>query len=321
MAKLLTQLFRKHMDQYLKNHLSSSTPFSRPINKELDELVGLEFTCNSGAVRLLDYCGNESFIADAARVSYSGDNITKRSNDQSLLRYLIRHSHTSPLEMASLTFEFKVPIFTARQMFRHRTHSANEISGRYSELPNESFTIEPNEWRLQSKSNNQGSEGFLDTDLGKELTRSQEELHELVEKIYQERLALGVSNELARIDLPLSHFTRYVWKMNLHNYLHFLALREDSHAQQEIREIANLVSAIIQEGFPTIYDAWNSYHPKRDALLLTRQDQEALRHVLNDIQIDSGTLKEIFPTTREYSEYKEKISRLLHEKPDKNLYS
>ncbi|MBC7815723.1 MAG: FAD-dependent thymidylate synthase, partial [Planctomycetaceae bacterium] len=173
----------------------------------LQELKWKKFpVLNDGFVCLVDVMGDDSSIVQAARVSY-GEGTKKASDDRTLIRYLLRHRHTTPFEMVELKFLVRVPMDCWRQWIRHRTANVNEYSTRYSIAIDSMQTTPANEWRTQSQTNRQGSEEMLPTDVGEKLTAAERELQELTRRMYQERLDLGVAREQARKDLPLSTYT------------------------------------------------------------------------------------------------------------------
>ena len=227
---------------------------------DLDAVLGKPFNVlDQGFVRVVDYMGTDSSIVQAARVSY-GAGTKKVREDRGLIRYLMRHAHTTPFEMCEIKLHVKVPMDTWRQWIRHRTASVNEYSTRYSVAIDEAQRTIGEEWRQQSSSNRQGSEGYVDPSLAPQLSARESELHELSRSIYEERLELGVAREQARKDLPLSTYTEAYWKTNLHNLLHFLALRMDTHAQLEIREYATTIGEeIVKRWCPVAWEAFMDY--------------------------------------------------------------
>ncbi|MCP5063714.1 MAG: FAD-dependent thymidylate synthase, partial [Ignavibacteriae bacterium] len=210
-----------------------------PVQVEsLNEILGKPFkVLDDGFVRVVDYMGSDQAIVQAARVSY-GAGTKKVTQDRGLIRYLMRHHHSTPFEMCEIKLHVRVPMDAWRQWIRHRTANVNEYSTRYSIAINQGQQTSPDDWRLQSGLNKQGSEGFLDDTIGKELTDEETALHENIWNIYNSRIEKGVAREQARKDLPLSTYTEAYWKIDLHNLFHFLRLRMDSHAQLEIREFA-----------------------------------------------------------------------------------
>lgn len=225
---------------------------------------------NDGFVCLVDVMGDDSSVVQAARVSY-GEGTKKVSDDRTLIRYLLRHRHTTPFEMAELKFLVRVPMDCWRQWIRHRTANVNEYSTRYSLAIDAAQQTDPELWRSQAESNRQGSGQPLPTELGTQLTQSEVAFQERARQLYQERIDAGVAREQARKDLPLCTYTEAYWKIDLHNLLHFLALRMDSHAQQEIRDYATAIGEkIVRPLFPVVWEAFQDY--RLHAMFLTRLD-------------------------------------------------
>lgn len=225
---------------------------------------------DDGFVCLVDVMGDDSAVVQAARVSY-GEGTKRVSDDRTLIRYLMRHRHSTPFEMAEIKFLVRVPMDTWRQWIRHRTANVNEYSTRYSVAIDATQTTPPDEWRSQAASNRQGSEGVLPSELGEQLTASEKALQAEARRVYDERLAAGVAREQARKDLPLSTYTEAYWKVDLHNLLHFLALRMDSHAQKEIRDYSTAIGEqIVKPLFPVVWEAFEDY--RMGGMLLTRLD-------------------------------------------------
>ena len=185
---------------------------------------------NDGFVCLVDIMGDDQSVVQAARVSY-GEGTRKVSDDRGLIRYLLRHRHTTPFEMAEIKLLVRVPMDCWRQWIRHRTANVNEYSTRYSLAIDAMQTTADDAWRTQAAQNRQGSGDLLDRSQGAALSAAEVEFHERARQLYEERIAQGVAREQARKDLPLSTYTEAYWKVDLHNLLHFLALRMDSHAQ------------------------------------------------------------------------------------------
>jgi thymidylate synthase (FAD) len=250
----------------------------RPIVQSLDEILGNPFkVLDDGFVRVVDYMGSDESIVQAARVSY-GKGTKKVNEDRGLIRYLLRHAHTTPFEMCEIKLHVRVPMDCWRQWIRHRTASINEYSTRYSIAIDTSQKTLPSEWRLQSKDNKQGSEGLADTELGTSLTKRETELQDLARSIYNERLEKGIAREQARKDLPLSTYTEAYWKADLHNLLHFLALRMDDHAQFEIRSYANVIGhEIVRRWCPIVWEAFIDYKMRGSSL--TRLEIDVIRAI------------------------------------------
>lgn len=211
-----------------------------------------------GFIALKDYMGADTVIEETARLSYQGG--TRSVNQtRGLLRYLRRLLHTSPSEMMEVRIHVSMPIFVARQWVRHRTASLNEVSGRYSLLPMLFYTPKRENFGMQSKSNKQGREGMTSEDLYLDAVARWNESRQNNQDLYEDLAADGVARELARIDLPLSTYTQWMWKCDLHNLLHFLTLRCDEHAQWEIRQYANPLAGMVKRLAPLTYEAWIDY--------------------------------------------------------------
>jgi thymidylate synthase (FAD) len=232
----------------------------RPTSPAAEEILGRYYpVLDHGFVALVDYMGSDDSIEQAARVSYGYG--TRRSNQtRGLIRYLRRHSHTTPSEMVELKFHCCMPMFVARQWIRHRTANVNEYSGRYSLIPLLFYTPEPHHFALQSAHNNQGRAAVAASDrLYAEATARWQLLRSETAETYGWLIAEDVARELARIDLPLSTYTQWYWKIDLHNLLHFLTLRIDAHAQLEIRAYAEVIAAMVRRVAPLSYEAWIDY--------------------------------------------------------------
>ncbi|MCK4503395.1 MAG: FAD-dependent thymidylate synthase, partial [Desulfuromonadales bacterium] len=246
-----------------------------------DAILGQTFpVLDDGFVRVVDYMGNDSSIVQAARVSY-GDGTKKVSEDRALIRYLLRNHHTTPFEMCSLKLHVRVPMDTWRQWIRHRTASVNEYSTRYSIAIDGAQMTKPEQWRQQAQDNKQGSAGFFDPAAGSELSAAEQNLHSLSKQVYRDRLERGVAREQARKDLPLSTYTEAFWEMDLHNLLHFLALRMDPHAQLEIRRYAEAIGEqIVSRWVPLAWEAFKNY--RFNKMTLSQQEQELLALLVGD---------------------------------------
>ena len=233
---------------------------SRSRSADLDNILGVTFpVLDDGFIRVIDYMGADDSIVQAARVSY-GTGTKKVSEDRNLIRYLLRHRHTTPFEMCELKLHVRVPMDCWRQWIRHRTASVNEYSTRYSVAVDACRTTQPDEWRSQSDVNKQGSGEAISQELGEKLSKSESEFHSISKELYANRLECGVAREQARKDLPLSTYTEAYWKVDLHNLLHFLSLRMDSHAQFEIREYAQLIGReIVSKWVPYTWEAFLEY--------------------------------------------------------------
>jgi thymidylate synthase (FAD) len=278
---------------------------------------------DDGFVALVDVMGDDRAIVQAARVSY-GEGTRSVSDDRTLLRYLMRHGHTSPFEMAEVKLFVRVPMDCWRQWIRHRTASVNEYSTRYSVAIDAAQQTPPDRWRLQSVRNRQGSEGFLPPQLGQELSAAEAELQAHARRVYQRRLELGVAREQARKDLPLSTYTEAYWKIDLHNLLHFLELRLAPEAQWEIRQYAQTIGyEIVRPLFPLVWEAFEDY--RLQAVRLSRLEQAVIRRLAEAGKIPATeqdflaaqdpAWKEL-ARCRERDECREKLRRLGILRPD-----
>lgn len=212
-----------------------------------------------GHVVLIDKMGDDQRVVDAARKSYDSSSKGKKQ-DKKLSRFLMKERHTSPFEQVKFTFVIKCPIFVARQIVRHRMSNMNELSARYTEMPEHFHTIPFDGWRLQSKTNKQGSNGLLDFELGKEFSRKEEEFYKQAYSLYKEMLEAGISRELARKVLPTSLYTEFYLCMDLHNFFHFSKLRTHDGAQEETRDVANAAIELVKDHIPVAYKAFMDYH-------------------------------------------------------------
>ena len=241
-----------------------------------------------GFVRLVDIMGSDGDIADAARVSY-GKGTRAVSDNRNLIRYLVRHKHTSPLEMASVKFHLKLPIFVMRQLVRHRTAKLNEYSGRYSIMSDDCYIPEQEYIQPQSMSNKQGRGGELSNGwkqkykiIISDITNKAIIAYKIL--IGNETISHGgLTRELARTVLPVSNYTECYWKIDLHNFFHFCNLRMDSHAQQEIRDYAIPMFEMVKPHFPIATEAFEDYI--LDSITLSRLEKNVLEYVFNNFPL------------------------------------
>lgn len=236
-------------------------------------------------VRLVDHMGDDTAIVQAARVSY-GQGTKSVSEDRQLIRYLMRHWHTTPFEMVEFKFHVRVPIFVARQWLRHRMASVNELSARYSVVKDD-FWI-PAEYRTQSSQNKQGSDSkssFKDDSA----VMSQNHSCRTAFDVYDGLLDRGISREIARAHLPQSTFTEFYWKIDLHNLFHFLRLRMDDHAQPEIQECARSVFELIKPIVPAACEAFMDY--RVNSVSITGPEAQALKTGVTD-HLSKGEVRE-----------------------------
>ncbi|MEO6601295.1 MAG: FAD-dependent thymidylate synthase [Polyangiaceae bacterium] len=232
----------------------------RPTSPLAEEILGLYFpVLDHGFVSLVDYMGTDESIERAARVSY-GYGTRQTSQTRGLLRYLRRHMHTTPSEMIEFKFHCSMPMFIARQWIRHRSANVNEYSGRYSLMPMLFHTPTAEQLQTQSKQNNQGRSGTtVEATKYEEAVRRWNEIREKSREAYEWMMLEDMAREIARIDLPLSTYTQWYWKIDLHNLLHFLKLRVDSHAQWEIQEYGRVMAGMLKRVAPLSYEAWIDY--------------------------------------------------------------
>lgn len=258
------------------------SPTRRPTVAALEaRLFQLHDVLDHGFVRVVDYMGDDGAIVQAARVSYGKGTKAARS-DRGLIRYLMRHRHTTPFEMCELKLHVKLPIFVARQWIRHRTANVNEISARYSILDREFYLPAPDQISVQSSSNRQGRGDTLDPDQANRvldlLRRDATQTYATYEALLNdggdgEVVDPGqpqLARELARVNLTLNTYTQWYWKVDLHNLLHFLALRMDPHAQYEIRVYADMIGGLVRDWVPAAYEAFEDY--RLGAELFSREE-------------------------------------------------
>ena len=238
-----------------------------------------------GFVRLIDVMGDDSSIADAARVSY-GTGTRSVSDNRNLIRYLVRHKHTSPLEMVEVKFHLKLPIFVMRQLVRHRTASLNEYSGRYSIMSDDCYVPELDYIQPQSKTNNQGRSDDGLSDRWK--ARYQETINDIRYKCLVAYNFLignesvehgGLTRELARTVLPVSNYTECYWKIDLHNFFHYAKLRGDSHAQWEIQELAKIMYRLVNMVFPIACEAFEDFI--ENSVTISRMEKDLLKRIIS----------------------------------------
>lgn len=231
----------------------------RATSAALDALLDQEIqVLDHGFVMPIDYIGNDESIVQAARLSYQKGTRTSR-DDESLIRYLMRHQHTSPTEMASLKLHVKCPIFVARQWGRHRTAKMNEYSGRYSVMDEDFYLPDDAQIQPQSSANKQGRDGEFSDDKITDILDNIEALSSEAYQTYTDLVEGGLARELARTVLPVNFYTQFIWKIDLHNLLHFLRLRLDSHAQHEIRVYAEEIADIVAQWVPMTWRAFEDY--------------------------------------------------------------
>ncbi|KAB1082142.1 FAD-dependent thymidylate synthase [Neorhizobium galegae] len=283
-------------------------PTSRAVSTGLEEILHKRIpVLDHGFIRVVDYMGDDAAVVQAARVSY-GRGTKKVSEDRGLIRYLMRHSHTTPFEMAEIKIHVKLPIFVARQWIRHRTASVNEYSARYSILDKEFYVPDAANLAAQSANNRQGREDapLADNSWVLDLLRDEAERsyggYNALLNVSEDGASLdngrvGIARELARMNLSLNFYTQWYWKTNLHNLLNFLRLRSDPHAQYEIRAYAEKLLDITEKWVPLTYDAFKEY--KLGAVTLSAS---AWQVVKNQLAGKSISFEESGLSQREWTE-------------------
>ena len=248
-----------------------------------------------GFVRVIDYMGDDSAICQAARVSY-GKGTKSVQNDEGLIRYLMRHWHSTPFEMCEIKLHVKLPVFVARQWIRHRTANVNEYSARYSILDREFYIPEPSQLAAQSVINNQGRGEALTGDeaarvleiLKGDAARTYDHYAEMIGEVDANGDAKqGLARELARMNLPANIYTQWYWKVDLHNLFHFLRLRADAHAQYEIRVYADAICQVVADWVPAAYGAFEDY--RMGGANLSGKALECVRKMLKGEEVTQET--------------------------------
>ncbi len=283
----------------------------RPVAPELEKVLYQPFeVLDHGFVRVVDYMGNDAAVVQAARVSY-GQGTKKVNADKGLINYLIAHRHTTPFEMCEIKFHIKLPIFIARQWIRHRTASVNEYSARYSIMEDEFYIPRAEHLSAQSKVNHQGrdesrvlnaeeSKRVLEI-LKKDSVNAYDHYLEMINQNSAGEIAdenkEGLARELARMNLPINCYTQWYWKIDLHNLMHFLALRADSHAQYEIRAYAEVMLDIVKKWVPHCYEAFEKY--RRDGKELSGAAIEVIKKMVKGEEV---TQENSGLSVREYNE-------------------
>ena len=282
---------------------------TRPRVESLDAVLGVAFpVLDDGFVRVVDYMGDDASVVQAARVSYGAG--TKRVHeDRGLIRYLLRHAHTTPFEMCEIKLHVRVPMDAWRQWIRHRTANVNEYSTRYSVAIDAAQRTPADKWRRQSADNRQGSSGFLSRAEGDGLSAAEIQLQNLARGTYEARLAAGVAREQARKDLPLSTYTEAYWKVDLHNMLHFLQLRMDDHAQEEIRVYAATIGEqIVAKWVPLVWEAFTDY--RRNAMYLSKLEVAVVSAMAEGRSDRAREVFESVASKRERQEIEQKLLKL-----------
>jgi len=283
----------------INSSINSSSKTIRPVAPGIEKILYQVFPAlDHGFVRVVDYMGDDQAIVQAARVSY-GKGTSRVSEDRGLIRYLMRHRHSTPFEMCEIKLHVKLPMFIARQWIRHRTASINEYSARYSVLDKEFYIPEGKDLAVQSKLNKQGRGNILSPKDSEEalflLKRDAEKSYETYEYLLNENnkgevideKRDGLSRELARINLTLNTYTQWYWKTNLHNLMNFIFLRADSHAQYEIRVYADIIYKIMESWVPITAEAFNSY--RSGSVELSAEAMNVIKLMLAGNKVDQKT--------------------------------
>lgn len=242
-----------------------------------------------GFVGLVEVMGSDEAIEQAARVSY-GTGTRQVSDTRNLIRYLMRHKHTSPFEMGEVKFHVKLPIFVMRQWVRHRTASLNEYSARYSVLSDEHYHPNHDDVQAQSATNRQGREGDLPAEVKSWWRDSCVMNKQAAQKTYEEALEAGIPRELARINLPVSVYTEMYWKIDLNNFMKVLLLRMDPHTQKETREYAWAMYELAKPSFPLSFEAFEDY--MLNAVTLSAMERHLLENMLGGIESPAKLLED-----------------------------
>ena len=266
-----------------------------------------------GFVGLVDHMGDDNAIVQAARVSY-GSGTKTVNTDRGLIRYLMRHEHTTPFEMCEVKFHIKLPIFVMRQLVRHRTASLNEYSARYSVITDEFYIPDPEVLQKQSTTNKQGREGGLTDEERGHILADMLETWDRNYAVYEQHINdFGLARETARSILPVGGYTECYWKANLKNFLHMARLRMDSHAQWEIQEFARAMYGLVKPLFPVACEAFEDYSV--NAVKVTGLEVPLLKRLINkgawddmleDYRGEEGIAKQFGLTAREMNEFKAK---------------
>jgi len=244
-------------------------------SEKLEKSLGMKTIHQLGFVKLLDVMGDDEEVENSARISY-GEGTRKVNQTRNLIRYLMRHKHTSPFEMCEVKFHLKLPIFIMRQLVRHRTANLNEYSGRYSVMSNEFYLPEGDYLAKQSTTNSQGRGEVLEQQglLQFEFNR----IYDGASMAYQVLLEHDLSREVARALLPVANYTECIWKIDLHNFFHFVKLRSDSHAQREIRDYADAMYELVKPNFPLCCEAFEDYI--QGATTFSKQEMGVIKELL-----------------------------------------
>jgi thymidylate synthase (FAD) len=313
----VSELPKEVRDESARERPAGEGPAGKDRGEDLgfDALLGKEFqVLDHGFVRVIDYMGSDLAIVQAARVSY-GKGTKKISEDRRLIRYLMRHRHSTPFEMCEIKFHVKLPIFVARQWVRHRTANINEYSARYSILDKE-FYVPDRKTAVgrQSETKKQGRQvdigGTEALEYMEAIQSTSNRAYTVYENLLNETVGgepidpehSGLARELARIVLPTNYYTQWYWKIDLHNLLHFISLRADEHAQYEIQQYARTICEIVSRWVPLTWEAFADY--RLESVCLSRLEAELISRLLNGDKVELATSG---LTKRELSELSQKV--------------
>jgi thymidylate synthase (FAD) len=284
--KLTTEQKQEIADQQAQKN-STKRVTSPELEKILYEALPV---LDHGFVRVVDYMGDDAAICQAARVSY-GRGTKSVQNDEGLIRYLMRHWHSTPFEMCEVKLHVKLPVFVARQWIRHRTANVNEYSARYSILDREFYIPEPEALAAQSVVNNQGRGEVLTGEEAEKVLRllksDSAQTYDHYEEMISQEGQKGLARELARMNLPANIYTQWYWKVDLHNLLHFLRLRADSHAQFEIRVYADEICKLVSDWVPFAYAAFEDY--RLGGATLSSKALDCIKRMIKGEQVTKET--------------------------------
>ena len=307
---------KKNTDKEIKKLRSQKFSTKRVTVKRVEDILYKKFkVLDQGFVRVIDYMGDDSSIVQAARVSY-GKGTKKINQDRNLINYLLSHRHSTPFEMNEIKLHIKLPIFIARQWIRHRTANVNEYSARYSILEREFYMPSLQNLKTQSKTNNQGRGEKVQRNEAKEklnlIKKNSEQAFDNYSFLLNEDIngnlidneKDGIARELARMTLPLNTYTQWYWKIDLHNLMHFLSLRFDTHAQYEIRVYADKILDIVKKWVPLTYDAFIKY--RMESFSLSSEGVNFLKSILKNERFDESKISQ-----REIDEIKKRFNLKL----------
>ena len=304
----------KEQNDEVEQLRSSSSSTLRATVPSLEEILYKPLPAlDHGFVRVIDYMGDDTAIVQSARVSY-GKGTKKITNDKGLIKYLMRHWHSTPFEMCEIKLHVKLPIFIARQWIRHRTANVNEYSARYSILDKEFYIPSVENLASQSQINKQGRAENLSPEEAEkviELLKSDAEqtyrnyevmLNENSDGETLDEGSMGIARELARMNLTLNTYTQWYWKIDLNNLLHFLALRADAHAQYEIRVYADIILDVVKKWVPITYEAFEDY--RVGGTQLSAKEILILKKIIKGETVDP---EEVGISKREWGELQKKF--------------